>query len=59
MIITLSWLDLFQDIFEIIVNGFVFLISFLICFSLVYLESLASEILLDPPDIKAIDNALV
>lgn len=59
MIITLSWLDLFQDIFEIIVNGFVFLISFLICFSLIYLESLASEILLDPPDIKAIDNALV
>lgn len=48
MILTLSWLDLFQDIFETSVNGFIFLISFLLCFSFVYLELLASEILLDP-----------
>lgn len=59
MIFTLSWLDLFQDIFETIVNGFIFLVSFLTCFPFVYLELLASEILLDTQILQAIDNAFV
>lgn len=51
MSLRLPWLDIFQDNFETIMKGIIFLISFLVCFSLVYLEFLATGILLDSPNI--------
>lgn len=51
MSLRLPWIDIFQDNFETIMKGIIFLISFLVCFSLVYLEFLATGILLDSPNI--------
>lgn len=51
MSLTLPFLDIYQDVFETTMNGIIFLISLLVCFSFVYLKLLATGILLDSPSI--------